>query len=378
MASSTPAPPAVPPIDPPVGDSRSVQRRRRAEHHRDIGATLDPRCNGLNLLRLIMASGVIWYHTFRLTGRPIAPPALDQALTNVWVDGFFVLSGYLIVGSWMRRPRLATYTRHRLLRLYPAFFVCLFVTAFVAAPLGAVMQNEQVTFGEQISYVGQNLGMFMRTFAVGDTLASVPYPGVWNGSLWTLFWELLCYIAVVVLGVAGVLRSRFGIPVAFGVAWVFALVAHLTPVADIHVPLVLYRYGSLPLGDAARFGLVFAAGALVWHLREVLVAGWGRVAASFAVVAASMWLPDYRLLAAPFLAYGLVALGALIKIPWLHLRNDISYGMYIYAFPIQQLLVAAGLAALGVWQFALLATVLTVLPATLSWFCVEKPAMRFK
>ena len=357
---------------------RAVQRRARLASRRDIAARLDPRCNGLNLLRLLMASGVIWYHSYRLTGRPIEPAALDQALTNVWVDGFFVLSGFLIVGSWVRRPRLRTYTRHRLLRLYPAFFVCLLVTAFVAVPLGAVMQNEDVFVGEQASYVGQNLGMFMRTYAVGDTLASVPYPRVWNGSLWTLFWELLCYVAAALLGLLGLLRTRFGIPVMFAVSWVFVLLTHLTSLGEVMVPVVVHRYGSLPLGDAARFGLTFAAGALVWHLREVLVCRWRWVGLSFAVVAASMWLPDYRLVAAPFLAYGLVAAGALLAVPRLHLSNDISYGMYIYAFPVQQLLVAAGLAGLGVLPFAALATVLTVLPATLSWFCVEKPAMRLK
>lgn len=363
---------------PALESSRAVSRRARLASRRDIQAVLDPRCNGLNLLRLLMAAGVIWYHSYRLTGQPIEPAPLDQALTNVWVDGFFVLSGYLIVGSWMRRPNLTTYARHRLLRLYPAFFVCLFVTAFVAAPLGAVMLGEQVRLPEQVSYVGQNLGMFMRTYAVGDTLASVPYPGVWNGSLWTLVWELICYIVIAALGLAGVLRTRFGIPVVFALSWVFALLTQVTSLGSVHVPVVLHRYGSLPLGDASRFLLVFAAGALVWHLREVLPARRRWIALSFAVVASSMWLPDYRLVAAPFLAYGLVALGAIVKVPNLHLRNDISYGMYIYAFPTQQLLVAAGLAALAVWQFALLATLLTVLPATLSWFCVEKPAMKLK
>lgn len=358
--------------------TRAEALELRRNGSRDLGSVLDPRCNGLNLLRLFMASGVIFYHSFDLTGEPIGSRVLLQLLQNIFVDGFFVLSGFLIVGAWARRPRVATYLRHRFLRIYPAYFVCLIVTAMLAAPLTAIMLGESLTVGERFRYIGINLSLYVHEYNIGSTLAAVPYPYIWNGSLWTLIWEVCCYIAVLVLGFLGVVRSRWGIPIVFVCSWVFAVLTHLTVLGQMSFPLVLYRFGKMPLDDAGRFALTFAAGALIWHLQGVLVPRMRWIVLSAAVITASMWLPDYRIVAAPFLAYGLIALGALVKVPRLHLRNDISYGLYIYAFPVQQLLAAAGLTTLGVAWFGLLATLLTILPATLSWFCVEKPAMRLK
>lgn len=88
--------------------------------------------------------------------------------------------------------------------------------------------------------------------------------------------------------------------------------------------------------------------------------------------------PDYRLIGAPFLAYGLVSAGALIRSPRLTLRSDVSYGTYIYAFPVQQLLASTSLAHLAVVLFAALAASITLVIATLSWFFVEEPALRRK
>ena len=89
------------PAAPPAAPARVVTARAPAtsEVVRSISATLDPRHNGLNLLRLLMASGVVVYHAFRLSGTPIPATPLEQFLQNIWVDGFFVLSGFLIAGS---------------------------------------------------------------------------------------------------------------------------------------------------------------------------------------------------------------------------------------------------------------------------------------
>lgn len=325
-----------------------------------------------------MAIGVIFYHTFRLTDRPIAPAPVEQALQNLWVDGFFALSGFLIVGSWLRRPDAVPFLRHRILRIYPAFLVCLVLTAFAAVPLSVALVGGSYTVGDQLGYIAQNLGLYIRTYSVGGTLAGLPYPDVWNGSLWTLFWEFLCYLAVLAFGLAGILARRWGVPALFATSWVLALATVATPLGSVSLPLGTHAIGSLPMNSAGRFALAFAAGALIHRLQHHLVCRWHLIAVALVVVAAAMWLPDYRLVGALFLAYALIATGALIHRPMLHLGNDISYGMYIYAFPLQQLLIAAGLARLGVWPLAIVATLVTAIPATLSWFLVEKPAMRRK
>ncbi|WP_431277443.1 acyltransferase family protein [Leifsonia poae] len=132
------------------------------------------------------------------------------------------------------------------------------------------------------------------------------------------------------------------------------------------------------LVNASRFGLMFAAGALIYQLRHRLPATWWLVGAATLLTGAASLLPDYRILAALPLAYLLISVGALVKIRRLRLENDISYGTYIYAFPLQQVLASAGLYVLGVPAFAVAAIMLTLAVASLSWYVIEKPAMRLK
>jgi peptidoglycan/LPS O-acetylase OafA/YrhL len=89
-------------------------------------------------------------------------------------------------------------------------------------------------------------------------------------------------------------------------------------------------------------------------------------------------LPDYRVVAAVPLAYAVVVSGALLHHKWLRLRNDLSYGMYIYAYPTQQLLAVCGLLSLNPWLFCFTVAIATLPLAAASWFLIEKPARSLK
>src|SRR4051794_13693486 len=149
-----------------------------------LDTVFDPRRNGLNFVRLAMATGVIVWHSFPLTGHSVPWWPLRQLLGEVWVDGFFAISGFLIVSSWLRDPDAGRYLRARLLRIMPAFWVCLALTAFVIAPLTTHR------FGPaNITYVLRNALLWMAQYDIAGSPSGVPYPHVWDGSLWTLFWE---------------------------------------------------------------------------------------------------------------------------------------------------------------------------------------------
>ena len=335
-----------------------------------LADVFDPRANGLNAVRLALAIGVIAYHSSPLTGREIPWAPLRQLLGHVWVDAFFAVSGFLIVGSWLRRPDVRAFLTARALRILPGFWVCLLLTAFVVAPVGVALGGGDglalVRSGAPLDHVLANAAVWIREFDVGGTPTGVPYEGAWNGSLWTLRWEIGCYVGVLALGVLGLLRRRWVLAACAGAAWL-ALGATSTGVV-----------GNGLVDDAARFGLVFLCGALVHQHAGRLPASWRGVGLASAVVVLASLLPDYRLLAAPFLAYAVVVTGALLRHPRWRLRDDISYGTYIYAFPVQQLLAVVGAATLPVGAFALLSTLLTLPVAAASWFLVEKPALRLK
>lgn len=326
-----------------------------------------------------MASGVIWFHAYPLTDTPIPDIRLHRWLEEGWVDGFFVLSGFLIVGSWLRRPHPGAYLRNRVLRLYPAFLVCLVLTAFVFAPSAAWVEGVRLEPRWSVRYVLTNAALRIRTPSIGDTLSSVPYPGEWNGSLWTLQFEFLCYLAVLGFGLLGVLRTRWGIPVLFVCAWALDLVVALHPaLAEVRIPHGDMVPGYLTLKSVARFACVFSAGALIHHLRDRLPCSWRWVTVAGVIVVASLWLPHHRPTAALALAYGLVSAGALIRAPWAQLREDVSYGMYIYAYPVQQLLVVLGLHRLGFVSYVAMCLAVTAVLAYASWRWIEKPALAFK
>jgi peptidoglycan/LPS O-acetylase OafA/YrhL len=337
-----------------------------------LGQAFDPRSNALNALRLAMAIEVIVWHSFPVTGGMLPPAPVRQLLFSVGVDGFFAISGFLITASWTHDPKLRNFLTARALRILPGLYACLVVTAFIIAPLGVAIQGgpavKLLLSGAPFDYVLQNSGVALLKLDVGGTPGGVPYPGVWDASLWTLIYELLCYFAVIGLGLAGLARHRWTSPVVFALAvWLAAW-----------LPPMTYPGTWSNAQCIARFAIMFAAGALAYQWKDMIPVRWSLVAVSIVIVLASSLLPDYRLIGAIPLAYALIVSGALIHDKYLRLRTDLSYGVYIYAFPIQQLLVIGGLAGLNPIVFVCLSTAATVPLAALSWFLIEKPAQSLK
>ncbi|WP_314854024.1 acyltransferase [uncultured Microbacterium sp.] len=342
----------------------------RASRLPSFDQRFQPRANALNLVRLVMALGVIVFHSFALSGVEIRVWPIYQFLGYVWVDGFFAISGFLILSSWLARPSWQSFLTARVLRIYPAFWVCLVVTAVVLAPLGTILATGK-TYGEvvspaNVSYVLSNATLVMTQYDIAGTPLGVPFPGNWNGSLWTLAWEFACYLAVLVLGVVGAYRHRWAVPAVFA--------ATLAVYVAVSIGWVSHSFVVL----GARFGLMFSAGMLIKRFAHRIPLTWPLVAVCAAIVMATMTLPDYRVIGAPLLAYAVLGVGALLTHRRLWLRNDISYGTYVYAFPIQQILASAGIWHSGAWALLALSLLLTLPIAALSWFVVERPVLRLK
>lgn len=361
---------AHPEVSGPDPTANRRPRRPRAAGPR-LAQVFDTRNNALNVWRLVLASGVILEHSWPLTGRKLHPP-VEQLLTQGWVDGFFVISGFLITSSWVRNPRLREYVVARVLRIFPGLWVCLAVVAFVIAPIGVAIQGGSAVrlllSPAPITYLLNNAVLNVYHAGIDGTPKNVPFPGVWDGVLWTLIFEFFCYIAVAVAGVAGLVNRRWPAPILFTLFLVAAV-------------LVSYPVNTVPtlIQMVTRFALVFAAGAVLHEFRDVIPARWSLVALSAVIVLVTgLLVPNYRILAALPLAYAVVVSGALLHNKRLRLRTDLSYGVYIYAWPMQQLLVISGLGFLPPLAFAVVAAIATLPLAALSWFLVEKRALSLK
>lgn len=342
-----------------------------------LGQVFDPRKNVLNAFRLALAASVIVHHSFPLTGRAELYAPAHRLLSDLGVDGFFAISGFLITSSWLSNPRLRNYFAARALRIFPGLWICLIITAFVIAPISVAIQHGRAAnlllSRGPIGYVLEGGTVLLLHPDVGGTPSGIPFPGVWNGSLWTLQWELLCYIAVAVFGSVGLLSRRWFVPAALALALSLSALLPSVVDPDQNTPLSLFYETA-----AARFAVMFWAGALLYQFRNLIPARWSLVGASVVVVLGASFLPNYRILGGIPLAYAIIVSGALIRNKQFRLRTDLSYGVYIYAFPIQQLLVICGLVSLNPIVFSAVAASATLPLAALSWFLVEKPAMSLK
>ncbi|WP_434613508.1 acyltransferase family protein [Arthrobacter sp. A5] len=338
-----------------------------------FGKPLDPRNNSLNLIRLILAFMVLFAHSFFVVGAGTGPGFKGENLGGWAVAGFFGISGYLITGSRFNN-NIGPYLVHRAARIFPAFLVCLLVMAGAFAPIAYVAQHSSLhgffqTPTTPANSVFANMFLKISSYDIAGTPAGVPYPGAWNGSLWTLYFEFLCYLLIALLGsLALVRKSPWPILAAFLLSvLVWANIARLDP----------YLQNNFDFNMLSRLVPYFLGGAVVKVFARRIGLNWqGGVAALVLAAGCVFGLDGFgNQLAAPFIAYLLLWVSTWLPSPRLVLRHDISYGAYIYAFPVQQLLAVFGAYHWGVWWFTVAAAAATIPFATASWLLVEKPIM---
>jgi peptidoglycan/LPS O-acetylase OafA/YrhL len=334
---------------------------------------LDVRTNSLNLIRLALALLVLVAHGFYLSGAGTGPSFQGENLGGWAVFGFFTISGYLITASRFANP-LGRYLVLRVARIYPAFVVCLLVTAAVFGPIAWAAEGRDwsgflTTPTTPPAYVLEDLALRINAYDVAGTPSAVPYPGAWNGSLWTLYFEFLCYLLVGLLVCLRLVRRH---PWLVGLAFAMSVLAWAT--VDAWAP------GAYPdLVLLARLLPAFLGGALV----HVVIRGRALrtpvglaaiILAGTLVATVDHWGAQ---LASPLIAYALLWLATVLPSPAVARRHDISYGVYIYAFPVQQLLVYAGAHRLGLVGYDVLAALVTAAVAVVSWRLVERPALQW-
>lgn len=330
-----------------------------------LGDALSGRDNALNCVRLGLAAAVIVGHSwvFGAFG-----PSVFGDFADWSVNGFFAISSHLIVASRLRLP-FWDYMWRRALRIFPAFWVVLLLTGLVIAPIAASLSGEEFVPLSGLTYVTNNLTLYIGQQGIEDTLMNVPFPYIWNLSLWTLVHEFSFYVFVAIaLLLPWVRRNGLLFFCVLVVVLVGFRIAAFT-VLDLEL--------SVFFKNTLRLGGFFAAGAVVYFVRDRIRVSWLwlaiAAAATRALYAGGLlhWVGQV-----PFAVLVLLA-GAKLPVR-LGARNDISYGVYIWGAPVQQCLALAGGTMFGPWIYAMLALAATTPLALASWFWVESPALRLK
>lgn len=333
--------------------------------------------NSIGFLRFALAAAVIVHHGFVLAGHsdPLGRRSggvIDLGILAV--TGFFVLSGLLIARS-ADRTSAARFLWHRVLRIMPGFWVCLVVVAAGFGPFFALVERGSLAgylsppqYGP-IDYVVSNAALVVGQTRIDGLLAGNPYPFGINGSLWTLPYEFAWYLLAGALAVAGLLRRR--------VLATIVLVVLVLP-QNVHLTQPLASVPGLGFALLSRFGLAFALGIAVYLWRDRIRLD-DRLAV-LAVAAGIVSLFTGTFATVGVTAYGYVLLWAAWRLPLRRFdaRRDLSYGVYIYAFPVQQALALVGLSALPTPAYIALSLAATLPFAWASYRFVEEPALRLK
>jgi peptidoglycan/LPS O-acetylase OafA/YrhL len=335
-----------------------------------LGEAFDPRRNSLNAIRLTLAVAVIVSHSWPAGGYGDDPRWGDQSLGEWAVAGFFVVSGYLILSSRLSSRSIWDYLWRRFLRIYPGFFVCITVVALVIAPISVLIDGTgHYDWFSGFTYIMSNAGVYITQQGIDGTTTTAPYSGDWNAPLWTLAFEAFCYIWVGVL--VSVLPKKW-----VGRALIAIIVVCM--VGSFLVTLVGWGANSQQ-GRLLWLSGYFASGGVLFTYRDRIPLNAMMGIGSLLVLVSLATVGAFHILAGLPLAYALFYLAIKLPMSRFGSRNDISYGMYIWAFPLQQLLgILFPDHELTVFGFAALSIIATIPFALTSWLVVEKPAMRLK
>ena len=343
---------------------------------------LNNRDNSLNLLRLVFASFVLIGHTFGFIGVQNTLPTPVTYILNLAVPCFFVVSGYLITASAIKNG-MKTFFKKRFARIYPAYFVCLIVIIVLFAPIAHLLQfhslgNYLTQSPTPLKFFISNLPLFMVCPQLGQTLTVISGSS-WNGSAWTLIFEFGCYIAIAtIIKLLIKFRQKHLFKIVFGIYLLLIVFSLFYPRPEGNpqrnvLNLVIF---------AVNLFSIFLGGSLIYLIKDKIIFNlkYLILAIVFCIIVMSIlryaWATE--ICAIP-MTYIILYISVKLKSSKFIQENDISYGVYIYAWPVQTL-IAIILAVYGivlnVWVYTVICFIVTCIFASLSWFLLEKPILK--
>jgi len=332
--------------------------------------------DNFDAVRLMAAFFVLYSHQLALTSKAEPIVLGVHSLGGLGVLIFFSISGYLVSQSWVADPHLLRFGARRLLRIWPGYAVSVLFCSIVIGPMVS-----SLSLREYLTNPGLQMHLDNLTFRMREMLPiqfdGSPLPTIMNGSLWTIPIEMKCYALMGLLGLSGLLGRRWTVLVL-----TVAVVAEYAVLTSRGERLIDWLQWMPEPRFSVEFALFFLAGVLL-HRFGLLADGplrWLTVTLCLGLGIAA-YLVGRPLLTLWFIVPTLAVSVGLASTPVLRRAGrygDLSFGLYLYAFPVQQTLLWISKNRLP-WGVALaLVIATTTVLAFLSWHLVEKHALRWK
>ena len=347
----------------------------RLDRNRGIGP-------GFDFLRVALAMLVVFNHSFLLLDGNydfVNKYGLKYFFAAI-VPMFFALSGFLISGS-AQRLRLKDFLLNRSMRIVPALAVDIMVSALIIGPLFTTYSLQDYFSDKSFQYYFANIIGSMHYILPGVFLDN-PFFAWVNGSLWTVPYEIGCYILMAMLILTGSIKSKsrtaFSCLFFTFIFFALQLYYHNDPSPPVEKSVLGNYLDNFTDIEHSLLYFNFLAGVLFFVFRDKIPYSGKLALVSTVLMFVSKYIQE------PFsfslsVAYLAVYIG-LLDIPKLPLysRGDYSYGIYLYGFPIQQALVCLFPGKFNVITHFLLSVILVTGVAMFSWHCIEKPVLSLR
>lgn len=349
--------------------------------------------NSMDIIRLFLAIVVIYGHTFPvLYGPSLRSPTgkfdmLAMFSNNQMGSGtvavymFFIISGFLITQSLSNSGSYVEYITKRALRILPALFFSLVLAIFV---IGSIVTNlsasEYFQSSDPYLYFANNLffGIFGFHYSLNDVFSTNPFPSSINASMWTLPHEVACYLLILLFSFFNFFRKRELMAFIFVVSSIIVYYNVRFGYTPIKVSDNFWVFGTANLSRFIVLSFYFLAGSIIYLYKDKIVYKKSVFFILLVILLLTARFGYFKYSLLICLPYVTMFIG-MIK-PFVDLRKigDFSYGAYIYAFPIQQLLVYYLGNKLSFIPFLLLSTFCILCVSVISWYFIEKPALSLK
>jgi len=327
--------------------------------------------NHFNLIRLILAILVLVTHAPELidgnrSREPLTRLFHTLSFGDLAVNGFFLLSGYLIVQSWTLDPSAFDFLKKRILRIVPAFFIATLICAFFIAPFVA-----SDTYFSDFNFGKFFLGMFtLRNPQIPPVFAGTYIPEI-NKSMWTIFFEFSCYLMVLAFGLLRIVKRP---KIWIGITVTFTFLLLMQKLGYIAFPNI-GGVSAVP----RLFTCYLVGGALYLFKDYIHYTKLNACIAAF-ILFVAMFSIHWAEIATAYLGGFLLIYLAYAKNDLIAQFNkfpDVSYGTYLYGWPTQKLLIWY-FPAIEAWAVCILSIFIAVSAGAASWYLIEKPFMKLK